>query len=152
MKRPLKWRLVEYFLGALALAVVGPIMVAAHVGLQTWFFNTTRDLHAWAQRGPLQHVVGTAACVGFAAVALFFRWNQRTFYGVVEVGTAIAVIWLVLGADLAPASTFGAIVGSIYVMVRGVDNFREGWSERQRADEARRADKKAKAAVPAAGA
>jgi hypothetical protein len=121
---------------AVLLGVTWPVLIAfalmtvvGHFALQGWLLDALVRLHAWARTGVPQHVAATLACIAAAGIALFFRLRRRAFYGAVEITSAIVALWLVLGSELSALSTFGTVVGSVFVIVRGVDNLRQGLSE-----------------------
>lgn len=78
--------------------------------------------------------VGFVALGVMAAFSLFFlrRW-RKDFYGAVEMIIAlVTLVWVSRSLDPSQAvATTLAFVGAVYVLVRGMSNFVEGWSERR---------------------
>jgi cell division protein FtsW (lipid II flippase) len=70
------------------------------------------------------------AMVGLVAFAAFFlrgvRLHQKGLYGGAEVVMALAGTWFALRPSTPPFTMGLAMVAASYVMIRGLDNFRQG--------------------------
>lgn len=76
-------------------------------------------------------MIGTIAVL-LAGVGLFlFRKNYRMFYGLSEVGFAIAVGWISLARaqTVKDAASWIAVVAAAYLVIRGLDNYEGGRAE-----------------------
>jgi hypothetical protein len=64
-----------------------------------------------------------------AAAATFIRQNYRLFYGMTEVGLAMATAWRVIGREFQPAQAVSNLIvlcGLVYLAGRGMVNIVEG--------------------------
>lgn len=124
---------IEYaLLTTFSIGVLGGMFVAVK-----WFYDVTVWLYERLWNTSLV-IVGPIALILVAAIVFWFRCKCRATYGLSEIGLA-----LVVGINQLPKhalanipaefdkSTFvlGLVVGSVYFIVRGLDNVRQGWKD-----------------------
>jgi hypothetical protein len=66
--------------------------------------------------------------LAFATALLFYRLRGRypLFYGIPEISVATAAIWLTINTENALSLKGLALLGGIYIIVRGLDNMERG--------------------------
>ena len=77
--------------------------------------------HPWRQ-------VSCAVVLGIIGYALLyqFRTSHRLFYGAFEMVVAVGGFWYALGTAAKPQGSAAAIIASLYVFVRGLENYKTG--------------------------
>jgi hypothetical protein len=105
---------------ALVVAVFWPLIFTAF-----WSkFQAVQD-RVWVRCVIVTALIGVACCL------YFIRRHARSFYGLVEVIIGISACWIILRNTQAERLTvIIALTGSVYVIVRGIDNYIEGRNQR----------------------
>lgn len=133
--------------GAIVLAawtfVGGAIVVAIVVtlGILGWPIAMISFWHSIteAAKSPLMHIAESGACLVLAVLLYCIRASMlRSAFGLVEIIIGVVMCWAGLGASSGPLQSPPltgtiAIVGGIYVIVRGIDNIMLGWEAFQAA-------------------
>jgi hypothetical protein len=89
--------------------------------------NFSAGLAAWASGSTLQKFAALLLVTAFSAAMYFLRQTQRGAYGMIECGFALNVTWYVFSQPVtSPSATAATLLGAVYVLVRGMDNVREG--------------------------
>jgi hypothetical protein len=111
------------------------------LGLILWLAVSLIPLSAFVL---LQKLVGWTAgnrwhqaicCIALTAVGFAlhrFRQRARLLYGEMEIIVAFGGFWFALGTTANLKSSAAAVIASLYVMVRGIENYSAGITEQHR--------------------
>jgi hypothetical protein len=122
----------------LAPALPGVLVVA---GLALWgvIASIPLSMLVLLQRVPLWtsgHLWRQVTCTlafGSMGYALFrFRARHRLLYGSFEIMVALIGFWYALGTTTNLQGSAAAIIGGLYVLVRGFDNYKTGITDQHR--------------------
>jgi uncharacterized membrane protein len=119
--------------------VLGVIILIA--GIAVWsviasiplsIFALLQRLVEWTSSHPWRQAICSLilALIGFALYQL--RARNQLLYGAFEIIVALAGFWYALGTTTNLQASAAAIIASLYVFVRGVDNYKAGITEQHR--------------------
>ena len=111
-------------------AKVGTVLHIIAVGYSVLLYNSIIYGILYYFRDVLVSVTSSPYFVIFAfATALWFyrlRGRHPLFYGITEISVATAAIWLTINTENALSLKGLALLGGIYIIVRGLDNMDRG--------------------------
>lgn len=117
----------------IVLGVLLIIIVLAPVWIPAWLLAVPL---AWSEYPAIWHTdfgrgVAVAILVGIAAALYGIRTTARFVYGVAEIVVGAAACWFTLdAAEHGGATTALKLAAAVYIIVRGLDNAREGYDTR----------------------
>lgn len=134
-----KWQALKRALSHISEPALLALLLLA--GLVLWgvlalvplsFFVVLGRVTAWASIDPLRQIMSTLA-LGLLGYGFFlFRTRHRLLYGAFEILVAFIGFWYALGTTANLQGSAAAIIASLYIFVRGVDNYRGGITDQHR--------------------
>lgn len=117
----------------LALLLVGGLVLWGAMALVPLsFFVLLGRVTAWASVDPVRQATSTVA-LGILGYGFFLlRAHHRLLYGAFEILVACIGFWYALGTTANLQGSAAAIIASLYVFVRGVDNYKQGITDQHR--------------------
>lgn len=77
----------------------------------------------WGAHGRWARLAVCFAIVGIGAVFRWLREHRRRHYGAWEIAFATSIVWYACDRVPSREVAFATVVGALYVIVRGLDNF-----------------------------
>ena len=119
--------------------ILGVLLLIAGVALWAMFtfvplsiFLLLQRIVAWTSGHPWRQAICSLA-LGFIGFALYkFRSRNRLLYGAFEIIVATGGFWYALGTTANLQGSAAAIIASLYVFVRGLDNYHVGITDQHR--------------------
>lgn len=113
---------------AAVLAVVLLIwLIAVPLNFTFWLYGNLEGVVAWLNESTTHKVVGFGVFTLFGVLAFTLRLHGRSTYGQLEVVAAFLTLnYAVEHPKDGKLGTFCAMLAAVYLLVRGLDNWREG--------------------------
>jgi hypothetical protein len=105
------------------LSLIGLITVFQHA--PPFFLWALATLSGWPGRILLAIIAIVAACVLY-----YIREANRLYYALMEVTFALVSTWYSVSTLTREPAQWPVVVGSMYLIVRGLDNLKEGYKRR----------------------
>jgi hypothetical protein len=108
------------------------VLMAVVASLPVGVFALLQRLVVWTAGHFWRQVLCTVALI-FMGFALYnLRVRQRLFYGFSEMVISSLGFWYALSSTTNLRASAAAIIASLYVFVRGIDNYKAGITEQHR--------------------
>ena len=123
--------LMNVGLGVL-LVIAGVVLWALISLIPFSFFLALQHVVKWTAGHLWRQVVVSLALCAFSFLLLRLRERHRLVYGSFEIIVALGGFWYALATVASPEVSAAAIIASIYVFVRGADNYKNGILDQHR--------------------